>query len=473
MIPAAAAVNMRALKTPEDTIAAIATPIGTAGIGIIRLSGPQAWAVGQRLFRPRKDRQHLSSHQLYLGHIICPETGKAVDEVLVSFMKAPHTYTREDVVEINCHSGLVVLERILHLILSHGARLAEPGEFSRRAFLNGRIDLTQAEAIADLINAKTHKSLELAGEQLQGRMHQLIARIRGDLLDLLAYVEAAIDFPEDDVEYLNQTDFTERLRSRVYEPVKQLLQRYEDGRILREGLSVIITGKPNVGKSSLLNNLLNSERALVTPIPGTTRDLIEEGCSLRGIPLRLVDTAGLHPSEHPVERLGIERARERLSRADLVLFLLDRSQQLTKEDAHIYQEISSKPRLLIVNKVDLPPHPDFSELTKHFPGERFLQVSALRGDGVEELKDAILETIIGERLDTETSLVAPNLRHKKCLESTLEALARSLNLLESNGAPELLAVELQESLAHLGDIIGQTTSEDVLDQIFNQFCIGK
>ncbi len=457
----------------EDTIAAIATPVGAGGIGIIKISGPQALIIGRELFRKSGSSETIQSHHLYHGHIVAPATGKTVDEVLISFMGGPNTYTREDVVEINCHSGLAVLDRILELVIRAGARLAEPGEFTRRAFINGRIDLTQAEAVLDLVNSKTRRSLHLASEHLKGGLQNIITDFRTNLLDILAALEAAIDFPDEDLELLEGEQLTGRLRQLVRDPIIKLLEHYEDGRILREGLSVIIAGKPNVGKSSLLNNLLRSNRALVTPIPGTTRDVIEESFSLRGIPLRLMDTAGLRHADNLVEKLGMEFTRERLAQADLVLFVLDRSSPLTPEDLQIYRDIGTKPRLIVLNKIDLDPDPNFAEVKEHFVEETLLETSALHGEGMEELKDTVFHTILGQRLDTETSVAVPNLRHKVCLEQSLEAVNRALELLDSQAPAELVALEVQEALACLGEIIGLTTTEDLLDQIFSQFCVGK
>jgi tRNA modification GTPase len=457
----------------DDTVAAIATPAGVGGIGVVKISGPSAWAIGERLFQRARVPKSLHSHRLYHGHIVEPETGRPVDEVLTSFMRAPHTYTREDVVEINCHSGMAVLERILELVLRSGARLAEPGEFTRRAFLNGRIDLTQAEAVLEVIRSKTRRSLDLAGEQLRGALKVMVTHLRTHLLQVLATVEAAIDFPDEEIETSEGAELAERLHTQVLDPVTDLLARYEDGCILREGLGVTIAGKPNVGKSRLLNTLLRRDRALVTPVPGTTRDAIEEGFNLRGIPIRLVDTAGLREADTLVEQLGMELTRDRLARADLVLFVLDRSAPLTREDIRIHEELGEKPRIILLNKKDLDRHPDFAAIESRFPGETVLEISALRGDGIEGLKDAVFRTIRGCRLDTETSVVAPNLRHKMCLERTREAATRAIELLEGKAPTELVAIELQEALRHLGEIIGMTTSEDVLDQIFSQFCIGK
>ena len=464
---------MKLCESFEDTIAAIATPIGTGGIGIIKISGPESWTIGRRLFDHSGSLETIQSHHLYHGHIVDSKTGNTVDEVLISFMRAPTTYTREDVVEINCHSGFAVLDRILDLVTQAGARLAEPGEFTRRAFLNGRIDLTQAEAVLDLIQSKTRRSLDLAGEHLRGGLQTIITELRGHLLDILAMLEAAIDFPDEDLEILAGEQLAARIRQQVQDPITQLLEHYEDGRILREGLAVIIAGKPNVGKSSLLNKLLRSNRALVTPVPGTTRDVIEESFSLRGIPLRLMDTAGLRQAEELVEKLGMEFTRERLAQADLVLFLLDRSTPLAPEDLQIYKDIGNKPKLIVLNKVDLEAHPDFAAIRDRFPEETIVETSALYGDGMEELKDAVFLSILDGRLDTETSVVAPNRRHKLCLERSLEAVNRGLELLDDQPSTELIAFEVQEALAHLGEIVGLTTTEDLLDQIFSRFCIGK
>ena len=464
---------MKVCEPLEGTIAAIATPIGIGGIGIIKISGPEAWAMGRHLFHLSGSLQTIQSHHLYHGHIIEPGTHRTVDEVLICFMRGPATYTREDVVEINCHSGLAVLDRILDLAMRAGARLAEPGEFTRRAFLNGRIDLTQAEAVIDLLNSKTKRSLQLASEHLKGGLQTIITELRSHLLDTLAMLEAAIDFPEEDLEILVEADLASRVRQQVKGVISRLLEHYEDGRILREGLSVIIAGKPNVGKSSLLNNLLRSNRALVTPVPGTTRDVIEESLSLRGIPLRLVDTAGLRQADDLVEKLGMEFTRERLSQADLVLFVLDRSCSLTSEDLQIYEDINRKPRVVVLNKIDLDPHGDYATISDRFPDETLVEISALQGDGMEQLKDAVFHTILGRRLDTETSVVAPNLRHKLCLEHSLQAVNRALQLLDNQSSAELIALEVQEALAHLGEVIGLTTTEDLLDKIFSQFCLGK
>ena len=460
-------------RAADDTVAAIATPAGVGGIGVVKISGPSAWAIGRRLFQPARVPETFCSHRLYHGHILEPQTGRPVDEVLTSFMRAPRTYTREDVVEINCHSGMAVLERILELVLRSGARLAEPGEFTRRAFLNGRIDLTQAEAVLDVIHSQTRRSLDLASEHLRGTLHLVITDLRTQLLQVLATVEAAIDFPDEEIETLEAAELAERLHTQVLDPVTGLLARYEEGRILREGLAVTIAGKPNVGKSRLLNTLLRCDRALVTPVPGTTRDVIEEGCSLRGIPLRLIDTAGLHEAETLVEQLGMELTRDRLARADLVLFVLDRSAPFTREDIRIHQELGDKPRIIVLNKADLDRHPDFAAVEGRFPGETILEISALRGDGIEGLKDAVFQTINSRRLDTETSVVAPNLRHKMCLEGTRDAVTRAIELAGGETSTVLVAIELQEALRHLGEIIGMTTAEEVLDQIFSRFCIGK
>src|SRR4030042_2072904 len=338
----------------QDTIAAISPPVGIGGIGIIRISGPPALAITQALFLSASSREATRSHHLTLGNIVDPARRTIIDQVLLNYMKAPKTYTREDVVEINCHSGPLVLKKILELVLKEGARLADPGEFSLRAFLNGRIDLTQAEGIVELILAQTDQALEKANKLLQGELQQLLKGIQENLLSLLAQLEAAIDFPEEELEILDRKDWNRLLQNQILLPLTQLIRAYEDGLPFREGLSLVIVGKPNVGKSGLLNTLLKEERAIVTSIPGTTRDTIEETILLKGLPFRLVDTAGIRRARDEVEEGGILRTREKVYEAQIVLFLIDTSNALEEEDRAIFQEIQEKPKMILLNKMDLP-----------------------------------------------------------------------------------------------------------------------
>ena len=456
---------------PADTIAAISTPPGEAGIGIVRLSGPEAAAIARKIFRPHRPRQTWRSHRLYLGHIVDPQ-GEIIDEVLLAWMQTPHTYTRQDVVEINCHSGYGVLSRILSLALEQGARLAQPGEFTLRAFLSGRIDLTQAEAVLEVIRARTAAALQVAEGHLQGRLGRDLARIREALLDGLARVEAALDFPEEAEELLPPV-FSEELGVQMA-ALKALAATYQEGRLLREGLLAVIAGRPNAGKSSLLNRLLDLDRAIVTEIPGTTRDLIEETINLAGILVRLSDTAGLQPARDRLEELGIQRTRERLTQADLVLYLVDASLPLSPEDREALQELAGRPGLAVLNKIDLPQslrETDLSELTA-FP---VVRISARTGEGIEGLKQAMLDLALRGGLKLSGELIT-QARHHQLLENCLGFLSRAQSLLASDRpAPawELVALELNEAIRELGEITGQEVGDEVLERIFGEFCLGK
>ncbi len=455
-----------------DTIAAVSTPPGEAGIGMVRLSGPNAAAIARTIFRPHRPRLIWQSHRLYLGHIVDSQ-GEVIDEVLLTFMAAPHTYTRQDVVEINCHSGYGVLARILSLVLEQGARLAQPGEFTLRAFLSGRLDLTQAEAVLEVIRARTGAALHVAASHLQGSLGRGVAAMRGALLDWLARVEAALDFPEE-AEELAPAALEEGLAAQAA-ALERLSATYQAGRLLREGLLAVIAGRPNAGKSSLLNRLLDLDRAIVTEIPGTTRDLIEETITLGGILVRLSDTAGLRPARDRLEELGIERTRQRLAQADLVLYLLDGSQPLNPEDRQALQELAGRRGLAVINKMDLSPalNPDdLSEITA-FP---VLRISALTGQGIDELKGAMADLALGGGLKLSGEMVT-QARHHQLLESCLASLARVQELLAAAGGAatpwELVALELNEAIRELGAITGQEVGDEVLERIFGEFCLGK
>ncbi len=457
----------------QDTIAAISTPIGIGGIGIIRISGSRAMAIAQTLFPAASSMDALPSHHLTLGNIVDPTRGIIVDQVLLTYMKAPRTYTREDVIEINCHSGPLVLKKILELVLKEGARLAEPGEFTLRAFLNGRIDLTQAEGVIELIQAQTDQALEKANKLLQGDLQKLLKGIQEELLGLLAQLEAAIDFPEEEVEILDRRDWNRLLQARVLSPLSELIQAYEEGRPFREGLSLVIVGKPNVGKSSLLNKLLKEERAIVTSIPGTTRDTIEETILLKGLPFRLVDTAGIRRARDEVEEAGILRTREKVNDAHLVLFLIDTSKVLEEEDRAIFQEIGEKPVIVLLNKMDLPSIVSLEETQKNFPGAATLPISARYGKGIETLKEKLHELFLQTHFPEALPDLIPTLRQKQIFEQMIVSLSRAYQLMGENLSPEFIALDLQKALEDLGSLIGTTTSEDVLDRVFSRFCIGK
>ena len=457
----------------EATIAAIATPPGPGAIGVIKVSGELSERILTRIFSPKRPVKEFQSHRLYYGFIKDPESGKLIDEVLVTLMRKPHTYTREDVLEIYAHSGYLVLTRILELVLREGARLAEPGEFTRRAFLNGRIDLSQAEALLDLINARSEEGLSLALSQLKGALREKILPLKESLLSALAVVEVAVDFPEEDVELLSHYELAETLEREVLGGLDELIRSYRSGRLFREGITVVIAGRPNVGKSSLLNALLLEERAIVTPVPGTTRDVIEETANISGLPVRLIDTAGLRETEDVVEEIGVRRAKEKISQADVVIFLVDGSQEPTEEDFSLYQEIKDRPHLVVVNKLDIAPEEALNRWREAFPHERLLFISARTRQGLEALGEAIFELVTGAG-PKEPPPVAPNLRQKIALEKAKEAVLRAIsNLKAPQVYPELVAVDLRDALSALGEVTGETTTEDLLDRIFSDFCLGK
>ncbi|MGI6656972.1 MAG: tRNA uridine-5-carboxymethylaminomethyl(34) synthesis GTPase MnmE [Desulfobulbus sp.] len=457
-----------------DTIAAIATAPGVGGIGIIRISGPEALAILRTLFVPRRPRDRFVSHMLYLGTVVDPE-GQVLDEVMAVYMRGPHSYTGEDVVELHCHGAFLVLQEVLRLILEQGARAAEPGEFTKRAFLAGRIDLTRAEAIIDLLQAQTAKSVHLAANHLQGELFNRMEPIRLSLVGLLARLEVAIDFPEEDVELFDRELAGRQVQDEVMAPLEQLLAMAEQGKLVREGLHAVLAGLPNVGKSSLLNALLREERALVTPVPGTTRDTIEEQIALNGIPVRLVDTAGIRRHGDPVESLGIDRARQKLDEADLVLFLVDARLGMGEAEQELYQSVAAKRHIVVINKQDLVSAERLAGLVAQFPGERVVTVSARKGTGIEVLQETMYEAIVtgtGEG-EGEPLSCAPNTRHRAVLQKTLAACQHFIQSLESGAPIDLLAVDVQAALHFLGDITGTTSSDEVLDAVFSRFCIGK
>lgn len=457
----------------EDTIAAIATSFGESGIGIVRISGPSAEGIAKRLFRSKKVSSRLISHHVHYGEIIDPETGNVIDEVLIILMKAPKTYTREDIVEIQCHGGYLVLQKILELTLKEGARLALPGEFTKRAFLRGRIDLTQAEAVIDLIRAKTMAGLEIANQQMDGRLYRDMFSLKSRLIDQLALIEAHIDFPEDELGAISLDRMVRDLGGVIRE-LEEWVNSYEEGKIFREGISCVIAGKTNVGKSSLLNVLLREERAIVTPIPGTTRDIIEEIVNICGISLRLIDTAGLRKAGDPVEWEGVRRARERVAESDLVLLMLDNGRALDSYDREIFHEVQNKRKVIVINKIDLVRRICLDEVKSFFPGDPVVYVSALRGDGIEALKDTIYKSLVkrGFRTSSEHRVIT-NIRHQRALDETKTYVRNAKDGLESKNSFELVAFEIRAAMEALGEVVGETTTEEVLDRIFENFCIGK
>jgi len=457
----------------SDTIAAIATAPGTGGIGIIRISGEQALPVLERLFKPYREHTSLTSHTMYYGTVHRSD-GSTLDEVLAVYMRAPNTYTREDVVELHSHGSYLVLNAILAEVLRNGARGAEPGEFTKRAFLAGRIDLTRAEAVIDLLQARTDRGVELAVGQLQGEVYLRVGKIRDVLIDILAILEVAIDFPEDDVELVDREQMLSRITVQAEGPLAELIGLSEQGKIIRDGINLVIAGLPNVGKSSLLNALLQEERALVTPVPGTTRDTIEEFISIRGIPARLVDTAGIREHAESIEEMGIKRARQKMREADLVFFMVDASVALTVQDRELYNSIGDVRRIVVLNKTDKASQEDIQSLEEVFPHDKVVRVSARYHDGLAELQDAVYSMFVGEEFPgRERCACAPNIRHRNALEQCLSAVIRLKDALREGVTVDLAAVEVQAALDHLGDIVGLTTPDDVLDRIFAEFCIGK
>jgi len=466
------------------TIAAIATPPGSAGIGIIKISGPDAVSIASAIFLKTAKKEasaagsnpgypaQWESHRLYHGHIIDPETGRTLDEVLLSVMRAPHTYTGEDVAEINTHSGMIVLRAIMDLVLRKGARLAEPGEFTKRAFLNGRIDLTQAEAVIDIITARTEKALDIAAAHIKGEFKDCIFNARSALLNVMTLMEAAIDFPED-VESVQIQTVMETLQNAVANPLAELVAHYHNAHILRDGLNLVVAGRPNVGKSSLMNRLIQKDRVIVSPIPGTTRDFIEETLNIHGIPVIIADTAGLHETQDPVEVLGIQKTREYISSSDLVLFMIDASVPLNSEDHQIFEAIKSKSIILVLNKQDLVISPDSACLSKSWQHLPQVRISALYNQGIDRLKDLVASVSMGNtRLDIRAKMI-PNLRHKQLLDKGLRAVYDALAAIRADFPPELVVIDLQEATDAMADIIGINVKEDILDQIFSRFCIGK
>ncbi|NOX97951.1 MAG: tRNA uridine-5-carboxymethylaminomethyl(34) synthesis GTPase MnmE [Nitrospirae bacterium] len=456
----------------EDTIAAISTPLGEGGIGIVRLSGPDSLALADRIFR-NKDGKHPSrmpSHSLHYGHIIA--NGKLLDEVLLTVMRAPRTYTREDIVEINCHGGIVPLRNVLELTLKEGARLAEPGEFTRRAFLNGRIDLAQAEAVVETIKAKTDLSLRAAMSQLKGNLSAQVEGMKDCLLKLIANVEAFIDFAGEGGGAFREKDLSKEVEKLRVE-LAELLASAEQGRVLREGIKTVITGRPNVGKSSLWNALLGEERAIVTALPGTTRDALEEMVNVRGVPLRLVDTAGIRRARGRIERESVVRSHRSLQEADLALIVLDGSAPLAEEDKEIGEELKGKETIVVINKIDLRQGLKTGDVKKTWPGKKIVRVSATQRVGLPELKKALADIVWRGAVPAPETILVTNARHKEALAKAGERLGEVSVGLNRQLPPEFIVSDLRSALNSLGEIGGETATEEILDRIFSQFCIGK
>ena len=452
-----------------DTIAAISTPRGEGGIGIIRISGDKSFEILDKIFNTKNPNRDLGFYKFNYGFI--HDNGKIVDEVMAVRMKAPKTYTCEDVVEINCHGGHLISEKVLEIVLKNGARHAEQGEFTKRAFMNGRIDLSQAEAVMDIIQGKTEKSISLSLEQLRGDLRDKIGSFKKALLDVTAHVNVVLDYPEEGIDDPLPSNLKENLEN-VYAEADRLISSYDKGKKIKEGIKTVIAGKPNVGKSTLLNSLLKEERAIVTHIPGTTRDVIEEIINIKGIPLVLTDTAGIRKTEDIVENIGVEKSKKFIENADLVLLVLDASRELESEDREVIQEIqnNNKKTIVLLNKIDLERKIELDE----FKLENILEISAKNNIGIEDMEERIYSYIVEEKVeDSSEKLIITNIRHKTALEKTKDAIRNIFETIDAGMPMDLISVDLKEALDSLSEITGEISSEDILDHVFGNFCVGK
>ena len=460
----------------SDTISAIATPNGEGGIGIIRLSGPLAIPISTVLFHPSRQISDIKSYTIHHGQVIDPESNQVVDEVLLNVFRSPKSYTTEDMVEFNCHGGSIILRRVLELTLKHGARIADPGEFTKRAFLNGRIDLAQAEAVIDLIQAKSDIARQMAVDQLGGKLSQTIESINDQIIGLLAETEAMVDFPDEDLDFM---DFSKILQSskEIRLALDELIATANDGRIIREGINCAILGKPNVGKSSLLNALLETDRAIVTEIPGTTRDTIEESVSISGIPLNLIDTAGIRETDNLIEQHGVERSKSCLAEADLLLVMISAADPMDNVDIDLLNSTVDRKAVIILNKIDLPMRTLPVQVKEQVQNKQIIETSVLHSKGVENLKSAILtEVLVSHDVGdprTSVSTIVTNVRHYDALRRAKADLSCAIDSLCQRQSPEFVALDLRGCLDQLGEIVGKTTNEDILGRIFSQFCVGK
>ncbi|HCX9017944.1 TPA: tRNA uridine-5-carboxymethylaminomethyl(34) synthesis GTPase MnmE [Staphylococcus aureus] len=456
-----------------DTITSISTPMGEGAIGIVRLSGPQAVEIADKLYKGKHLLNDVPSHTINYGHIIDPESKEVVEEVMVSVLRAPKTFTREDIIEINCHGGILTINRVLELTMTYGARMAEPGEFTKRAFLNGRIDLSQAEAVMDFIRSKTDRASKVAMNQIEGRLSDLIKKQRQSILEILAQVEVNIDYPEyDDVEDAT-TEFLLEQSKEIKQEINRLLDTGAQGKIMREGLSTVIVGKPNVGKSSMLNNLIQDNKAIVTEVAGTTRDVLEEYVNVRGVPLRLVDTAGIRETEDIVEKIGVERSRKALSQADLILFVLNNNEALTQEDYTLYEVVKNEDVIVIVNKMDLEQNIDINEVKDMIGNTPLIQTSMLKQEGIDELEIQIRDLFFGGEVQNQDMTYVSNSRHISLLKQARQTIQDAIDAAESGVPMDMVQIDLTRIWEILGEIIGETASDELIDQLFSQFCLGK
>lgn len=456
----------------EDTIAAIATAPGEGGIGVVRISGEKSKEILEKIFLKKNSEKDLVPRMMHYGFVRNNFSGELIDEVMAVYFKAPYSYTAEDVVEIQCHGSMVSLRKILSLVLKNGARIAESGEFTKRAFLNGRLDLSQAEAVIDLIRAKSDKSFDVALNQLDGNFSKEIRKIRAELMNSLVNITVNIDYPDEDIEQLTFENLVSDLTS-VRVKVEKMLQTSNTGRIMSEGLKISIIGKPNVGKSSLMNTLLKETRAIVTSVPGTTRDTIEEMLTIRGIPVKLTDTAGIRHTEDIIEKIGIEKSKEAFNNADLIIFMADRSRVLDEEDFSILSHIGEKKAIVILNKIDLPKAFDETEIEKLLPKAYIIEASVANGEGIEELENVVENLVYGGEVKQSDSMMVTNVRHKNLLEEADSSLADAIEMAKACQPLELLEIDASRAYECLGAIIGEAVEEDIINEVFARFCLGK
>lgn len=456
----------------NDTIAAISTPLGEGGIAVIRVSGDEAVPLVERVFRSKTKLSDADTHTVHYGFIIEPASAEKVEEVLVTLMKAPRSFTMEDVVEVSCHGGIVSVKKVLDLLLQQGIRLAEPGEFTKRAFLNGRIDLTQAEAVIDLIRAKSDRAFKVALKQVEGNLSKQIKHLRYVLVELMAHVEVNIDYPEHDVEEMTNAFIKSKCDTVMLE-IDRLLVTAEQGKILREGIETAIVGRPNVGKSSLLNELAQENRAIVTDIPGTTRDVIEEFVNVGGIPLKLLDTAGIRETTDIVEQIGVERSKTALAEADLILLVLNSNEELQLDEIALMKQLADKQTIVILNKIDLSRKLDIDQVLSYFPQERIVELSLIENKGIDHLEKAIAAIFFEGKLDSSDLTYVSNIRHISLLKQAKRSLHDALEANEQYVPIDMIQIDIRAAWEQLGEIIGDSVGESLIDQIFTQFCLGK
>ncbi|MFS1510946.1 tRNA uridine-5-carboxymethylaminomethyl(34) synthesis GTPase MnmE [Chengkuizengella sp. SCS-71B] len=455
----------------SDTIAAISTPLGEGGIAMIRISGPEAVSIADTIFYAKQKCSDMKTHTVQYGFIKESETGLKVDEVLLTVMLAPRSFTKENIVEISCHGGLIAVKKTLELLLLNGARLAEPGEFTKRAFLNGRIDLTQAEAVIDLIRSKSDRAYSVAMKQVEGSLSDKIVNLRNLLIELMAHIEVNIDYPEHDVEDLTYAYITDKCEQAI-STIDELLKNANQGKILREGIVTAIIGRPNVGKSSLLNLLARENKAIVTDIPGTTRDVIEEYVTVGGVPLKLLDTAGLRETSDIVEKIGVERSKESLKEAELVLFVINQNEPIHDDELKLFHEVENKQVIVVLNKTDLPNKIELKQLTNQFSKEQIVKMSIKNEQGQSDLENVIANMFFDGKIESTDSSYVSNVRHIHLLNKAKRSLEEALR--GSGEIPiDMLQIDIRNAWEDLGEVIGDSVSESLIDQIFSQFCLGK